>query len=203
MTSIKLSRNIGGMILTTNTLSKEKIITAALVLINRHESLNITNLGKLVGTRSQAIYNYFDDIMDVKVAVATKFFDELSVRLQADLLGLTGEQALKTFVNVSVQYSLGKFDIVEMIIDIPSEKWQDAELKKSFLQIQVILKQSLVPVIKDEILQLVVCRMLVNLIIGEVICAGRGRIDSNILDTQESFSKMIQIVLRDISEQNK
>jgi len=203
VTSIKLSRNIGGMILTTNTLSKEKIITAALVLINRHESLNITNLGKLVGTRSQAIYNYFDDIMDVKVAVAAKFFDELSVRLQADLMGLTGEQALKTFVNVSVQYSLGKFDIVEMIIDIPSEKWQDAELKKSFLQIQVILKQSLVPVIKDEILQLVVCRMLVNLIIGEVICAGRGRIDSNILDTQESFSKMIQIVLRDISEQNK
>jgi len=203
VTSIKLSRNIGGMILTTNTLSKEKIITAALVLINRHESLNITNLGKLVGTRSQAIYNYFDDIMDIKVAVAAKFFDELSVRLQADLMGLTGEQALKTFVNVSVQYSLGKFDIVEMIIDIPSEKWQDAELKKSFLQIQVILKQSLVPVIKDEILQLVVCRMLVNLIIGEVICAGRGRIDSNILDTQESFSKMIQIVLRDISEQNK
>jgi len=203
VTSIKLSRNIGGMILTTNTLSKEKIITAAFVLINRHESLNITNLGKLVGTRSQAIYNYFDDIMDVKVAVAAKFFDELSVRLQADLMGLTGEQALKTFVNVSVQYSLGKFDIVEMIIDIPSEKWQDAELKKSFLQIQVILKQSLVPVIKDEILQLVVCRMLVNLIIGEVICAGRGRIDSNILDTQESFSKMIQIVLRDISEQNK
>lgn len=84
----------------SKTLSKEKIIKTAIELINNQENLTFTKLSRKLGTRSQALYNYFPDIMAVKISVAVSFYQDLAVRLKADLLGLSGKQAIVTFCNV-------------------------------------------------------------------------------------------------------
>lgn len=81
--------------MTSRTLSKEKIVAAAVQIINNQESLTFTRLSKLLGTRSQAIYNYFPDVMAIKGAVAADFYNQLSQRLRVDLLGMSGKECNK------------------------------------------------------------------------------------------------------------
>jgi len=185
---------------TSRILSKEKIINTAMEMINHQETLNFTKLGKALGTRSQALYNYFPDIIVVKVAVAAKFYGKLGVRLDADLLGMTGKQAIKTFANVAVQYSLGNFYLVQQIITIPPNRLNNSEFEESFRRLQMILIQLLKPIVQDESQQLVVSRMIFNLVIGEVFCAGYGRFDNNLLNTRDSFNQMLNRILSDQSK---
>jgi len=186
--------------MTSKILSKEKIVNAAMDLISRQETLNFTKLGKALGTRSQALYNYFPDVTALKVAVVAQFYDKLGIRLQADLLGLTGKQAIKTFANVAVQYSLGNFYLVQQIISISPNRLNNSEFEKSFRGLQMILIQLLRPIIKDKEQQLVTSRMIFNLIIGEIFCAGYGRFDNDLLNTRDSFNQMLDVIL---SGQNK
>jgi len=185
---------------TSRILSKEKIINTAMEMIDHQETLNFTKLGKALGTRSQALYNYFPDVIAVKVAVAAKFYDKLGVRLDADLLGMTGKQAIKTFANVAVQYSLGNFYLVQQIITIPPNRLNNSEFEESFRRLQMILIQLLKPIVQDESQQLVVSRMIFNLVIGEVFCAGYGRFDNNLLNTRDSFNQMLNRILSDQSK---
>ena len=186
--------------MTSKILSKEKIVNAAMDLISHQETLNFTKLGKVLGTRSQALYNYFPDVTALKVAVVAQFYDKLGIRLQADLLGMTGKQAIKTFANVAVQYSLGNFYLVKQIISISPNRLNNSEFEKSFRGLQLILIQLLSPIIKNKAQQLVISRMIFNLIIGEIFCAGYGRFDKNLLNTRDSFNQMLDRIL---SDQNK
>ncbi|MFC6177377.1 TetR/AcrR family transcriptional regulator [Companilactobacillus huachuanensis] len=186
--------------MTSKILSKERIIKTAMNLINHQEQLNFTKLSKILGTRAQALYNYFPDITAIKVAVAAQFYKDLEVRLRADLLGLTDEQAVKIFSNVAVQYSLGKFYLVQQIISIPPDRLHDAEFEQSFRSLQLILIGLLKPIVKIESEQLVISRMIFNLIIGEILCAGYGRFDNALINTRDSFNQMLEKIL---SDQNK
>jgi len=185
---------------TSKILSKEKIVNAAMDLISHQATLNFTKLGKILGTRSQALYNYFPDVTALKVAVAAQFYDKLGIRLQADLLGLTGKLAIKTFANVAVQFSLGNFYLVQQIITIPSNRLNNSDFEGSFRRLQMILIQLLKPLLNDKSQQLVISRMIFNLIIGEIFCAGYGRFDNDLFNTRDSFNQMLDRIL---SDQNK
>lgn len=186
------------LFLTSRTLSKEKIVATATSLINNQESLSFTKLGKELGTRSQAIYNYFPDVMAIKVAAAASFYDQLAIRLQADLLGLSGKQAIKTFANTSVHYSLCKFHVTQEILSIPAGRLHDSDLDKSFETLHTILGRLLNPFIEDDRQRLIVSRMIRSLIIGEIIHVGNGRFDDELISSHDSFDKMLDITLADL-----
>jgi len=158
--------------MTSRTLSKEKIVSAAIELINNKESLTFTKLSKKLGTRSQAIYNYFPDVLAVKVAVATDFYNNLTQRLQVDLLGLSGKQAVMACTNISVQYALDHFLVAQQILSIPEDKLSDPGLDNGFKNVHRILHQLLNPLVPDEKDQLVISRMLRNLAVGEIVHEG-------------------------------
>lgn len=181
--------------MTSRTLSKEKIVATAIELINQQESLTFTNLSKKLGTRSQAIYNYYPDVMAVEVAVAVDFFDNLAIRLQADLLGLSGKQAIKAFTNISTQYALGKFLIARQILGIPMEEKRSGDLNVSIDKVHQILDIFLHQMINDEKKELVIARMLRNLIIGEIVHVGNGRFRNKLVNAQDSFDQMLEITL--------
>lgn len=181
--------------MTSRTLSKEKIIATAIDLINDQENLTFTNLSKRLGTRSQAIYNYYPDVLAVKVAVAIAFYQDLATRLQVDLLGLSGKQAVKAFCNVSVQYALSKYPVTQQILSIPSGKINNEELDKNSLMVHGIMLKLLDPIESDERKQLVLARMLRNLIDGEIIHVGNGRFNNKLISHRDSFDQMLNIVL--------
>lgn len=186
---------MGGFTLTSRTLSKEKIIEAAIELIKQQESLTFTNLSKKLGTRSQAIYNYYSDVTDIKIAVAMNFFDQLATRLNADLLGLSGKQAIKAFANVSTQYALDNFLIAQQILSIPVEQKREGALEESIDSVYKILRLFLNQLIKDDQQKIIIARMLRNLIIGEVVHVGNGRFNSKQISSRDSFDQMLEITL--------
>ncbi|TGD22711.1 TetR/AcrR family transcriptional regulator [Companilactobacillus suantsaicola] len=181
--------------MTARTLSKEKVITAAIQIINQEDNLTFSKLGRLVGTRSQAIYNYFPDVLAVRVSVAADFYDKLAQRLEVDLLGLTGKQAIKAFCHVCVQFSLGQYVMVQQIIDIPADHLHDEPLNSSFRNIYEILHRYLKPLIPDEKRQMVFSRMLRNLIIGQIINVGSGRYTNTPISKRDSFDDMLELIL--------
>lgn len=189
---------VGGFILTSRTLSKEKIIETAIELINQQETLTFTNLSKKLGTRSQAIYNYYSDVMDIKNAVVVYFFDQLATRLNADLLGLSGKQAIKAFANVSTQYALENFLIAQQILSIPVEQKREGTLEESIESVYKILKLFLNQIIEDEQQRIIIARMLRNLIIGEVVHVGNGRFNNKKISSRDSFDQMLEITLLEV-----
>ncbi|GEO59279.1 TetR/AcrR family transcriptional regulator [Companilactobacillus bobalius] len=181
--------------MTVHTLSKEKIVAAAVQIINNQESLTFTRLSKLLGTRSQAIYNYFPDVMAIKTAVAIDFYNQLSQRLEVDLLGLSGKQAIKTFANVSVQFSLSHFLVVQKVLSIPANEDYDKTSNNGLPAVLKILNKLLDSLIEDQKLQLIISRMLRNLIIGEIIHIGNDRFNDKLVAARDSFDKMLNITL--------
>jgi hypothetical protein len=181
--------------LTARTLSKEKIVSIAVEIINNQETLTFTRLGKLLGTRPQAIYNYFPDVMALKVAVANDFYKQLAQRLEVDLLALSGKQAVKTFANVSVQYSLSHFLVVKQILSIPKDKLNSDDLNNGYMMIHKILNELLESLVDDKKSQLIILRMLSNLIIGEIVNDKNNRFDRNLMSARDSFDKMLDITL--------
>lgn len=181
--------------MTAHTLSKEKIITAAKELINDQENLTFTKLSRKLGIRSQGIYNYYSDIMAVKIGVAVSFYDELTVRLKADLLGLTGKQAIKAFANIIVHYALDNFLITQQIISIPAGKLNDSELNNSLINIRTILRLFLDPLVENKEDMIVVSRMLRNLVVGEILHVGNGRFEDKTISAPDSFNQMLDITL--------
>ncbi|GEO48020.1 TetR/AcrR family transcriptional regulator [Companilactobacillus kimchii] len=181
--------------MTSRTLSREKIVAAAIEIINDQEKLTFTKLSKILGTRSQAIYNYFPDVLTLKVAVVDNFYDQLTQRLQIDLLGLSGKQAIKSFANVSVQFALSHFLVAQQILVIPADRLQDKVLDNRLLVIHEILIKLLNPLIEDQKVQLIISRMLHNLIIGEIIHIENGQFNNKLMSARDSFDKMLDITL--------
>lgn len=179
----------------SKTLSKEKIIKAAIELINNQENLTFTKLSRKLGTRSQALYNYFPDIMAVKISVAISFYQDLAVRLKADLLGLSGKQAIMTFCNVGVEYALSKYRITQQVISLPAGQLHNQELEQNALEIQMIVLGLIKKIEIDPKRQLVLARMLVNLIIGEIVHVGNHRFNNKLISPRDSFEVMLKLIL--------
>lgn len=184
--------------MTSRTLSKEKIVAAATELITEQENLTFTKLGHKLGIRSQGIYNYYPDVMAIKIGVAIHFYDELAVRLRADLLGLSGKQAIKAFANVCTQFALSKFQVSQQILSIPVDHAHDKNLDTSFHKIHAILNELLEPFISDNDTKIVISRMLRNLIIGEIVHVGTGRFNNKLISARDSFDKMLELTLNEI-----
>lgn len=181
--------------MTARTLSKEKIVAAAIELIKNQDNLTFTNLSRKLGIRSQAIYNYYPDIMAVKADVAAKFYDDLATRLKADLLGLQGKQAIKAFANVIVHYALSNFVLAQQIIGISSSKIDATNLNQSRSRVLDVLKTFLEPMTQDEKTRVVITQMLRVLVIGEILHVGNGQFDNKTISAQDSFDEMLDLAL--------
>lgn len=179
----------------TQALSKEKVILSAMKIIDNQEKLTFTRLSQDLGSRSQSIYNYYPNVMELRIAIATYCYDKLATRLQADLLGLSGKQAVKAFANIATQYALGQFLVSQQVLSIPEYKLHNKELDRSFSKIHMILRKLLDPFVPDQKDQVILSRMLRNLIIGEIIHVGNERFKNGLITPQDSFDVMLDITL--------
>jgi len=68
-------------------------------------------------------------------------------------------------------------------------------LNSSFDEIHKILRIFLDPLVPDTQRQLVISRMLRNLIIGEIIHVGNERFNNKLMITRDSFDQMLEITL--------
>ena len=80
-------------------LSTEKIIEAAKVIINKEgaEKLSFSKVAGVLGVHSQAMYPYFADKEELKIAVINDFLDSLTEQIKEELQGISGKEALRIY----------------------------------------------------------------------------------------------------------
>lgn len=80
-------------------LSTEKIIEAAKEIINKEgaEKLSFSKVAGVLGVHSQAMYPYFADKEELKIAVINDFLDSLTEQIKEELQGISGKEALRIY----------------------------------------------------------------------------------------------------------
>ncbi|PBQ23704.1 hypothetical protein CNR29_06640 [Levilactobacillus brevis] len=188
--------------MTARTLTSQKIITAAKELVCADTALTFANLGRHLGTKSQAIYPYYSDVAAVHIAIANDFFQRLVSQLQQDLVGLAGEPAISQFAKTCRQLAAAEFPIVQLILNMPVATKRVGTLKESIDQVYHVLERLLAPFNQDEAHQLVVSRMIRNLIIGEIVHEGTGRFQNPAVSAESSFNQMLALALTSFDTQS-
>ena len=80
-------------------LSTKKIIEAAKEIINKEgaEKLSFSKVAGVLGVHSQAMYPYFADKEELKIAVINDFLDSLTEQIKEELQGISGKEALRIY----------------------------------------------------------------------------------------------------------
>lgn len=187
--------------LTSRTLTTEKIIQTALSLIEDQKPLTFSNISRALGTRSQALYNYFPDVNALSASIDEAYNAGLVTELQQQLVGLSGEKAILKFAAVSRQYALKHFKITQFVLAIPRELLNDDTNQiTSSERLKRILYQLLQTMHIDERRRLSAARMIRNLIIGEVVNVGRGWFTTKTVTESDSFEQMLLVALHHLDE---
>lgn len=190
-----------GLNLTSRTLTTEKIIQTAMSLIEAQEPLTFSNISRKLGTRSQALYNYFPDVNALSASIDESYNAALVTYLQQQLMGLSGETAILKFATASRQYALEHFKMTQFVLAIPRELLNEGDSQTtSSQQLKQILYQLLQAMNIDERRRLNAARMIRNLIIGEVVNVGRGWFTTKTVMESDSFEQMLLVALRHLNE---
>lgn len=187
--------------LTARTLSKSKIVDTVIELIRQQKPTTFSQISKQLGTRSQSIYNYFSDGNELKAAVTVRFYAKMTQELQNKIFGLSGKKAVLKFCQVSADYAIDDFLVLQYVISLPKEMFHgDKEVESTLDNLYQLLCQLLDPLISDKKQKLVYARLIRSLIAGEVIHIGTGRFDNDLVPADDSFLQMLEIALTDISD---
>ncbi|GAX03911.1 TetR family transcriptional regulator [Secundilactobacillus pentosiphilus] len=187
--------------MTSRTLTTEKIIQTAMSLIEAQKPLTFSNISRALGTRSQALYNYFPDVNALSASINEAYNAGLVTELQQQLLGLSGEEAILKFAAVSRRYALKHFKITQFVLAIPRELLnENTEQATSSERLKQILYQLLQTMNIDEQRRLSAARMIRNLIIGEVVNVGRGWFTTKTVTEEDSFKRMLLVALHHLDE---
>lgn len=173
-------------------LNRQRIQTAAQNAIVKGEELSFSSLAKKLGTRSQALYNYFPNVEALKIALADDFYQRFYENIEIALLGMQGEDAVVRMALFSRQYGLKNYAVIRMIQSIPAEKLRKTSVQQANINRYRGLFQRLLSYLKlDSAQELVVSRALRNLIVGEVNNVGSGWFIDDTISAEASFKKMI------------
>lgn len=190
--------------MTSRTLSNEKIIETTLILLREQKPVTFSNLGKRLGTRSQSLYNYFSGTTELKAAVTADYYSRIFAKLQTNLMGVAGEEAVVIFAKTYADHGIEDFFVTQYVMSLPKGKFhEDKQVKEAIESVYHTLQRLLRPMVKDEKRLMIVERMIRNLILGEIIHIGTGRFNNPLVDPNESFEEMLKIAIASIDEKNE
>lgn len=90
---------------------------------------------------------------------------------------------------------MSHFLVVQEILSIPANDVDDKISDDGFPVILEILNKLLDSLIEDQKVQLIISRMLRDLIVGEIIHIGNSQFDNKLVAARDSFDKMLDITL--------
>lgn len=187
--------------MTSRTLNKEKIIKVAMDLITEQQPLTFSNISRRLGTHSQALYNYFPDVTALNASIDEVYNAKLLSKVQQQLIGLSGEEAVLKFAFVYRQYALEHFQVTQFVLAIPRELLNSDPIQVPSSQaLRQILYQLLMTMDINHDLRLNATRMIRNLVVGEIVNVGRGWFKTPNVKDSESFKQMLLLTLHHLDE---
>lgn len=176
-------------------LSPEKIVTVGIQTIEAGTPLTFANLARTLGTRSQALYPYFNNQTALSYAITDAVLARANAQLQQALFGLSGQPAVMQFALTCRQLGLAHPKLVLFMIGLPRHEDISDEAMQDFRKMLTTLIGELV---HTERVQLLGGRWLRDLIIGEVANISGGWFINQDLPQEDSFRWTVTHGLADL-----
>ncbi|MCP0885803.1 TetR/AcrR family transcriptional regulator [Ligilactobacillus sp. WILCCON 0076] len=185
-------------------LDHTKILKAAISLIDAEEALTFSRLATVLGTRSQALYNYYPNVSAIRVAMVDYFYSGLFETLQKRLGELGDKADIIEYGLICRKYSLEHYSLMQLALATPGKKIrktkQQQELRKKYL---ALFNSLLEPLNLEYGDYLIISRALRNLVVGEVSNVGSGWFSNTKMSSEETFKKTIELLIRNCKKRTK
>lgn len=111
-------------------LTKEKIIQVAFLLSEEIglNQITFTKIAEKLGIKYPSLYNYFDNINNLKIEMVKYFLSELNLNLMKRLIGKSGKEAIKELAYTYRDFAFKNRIFYELFMSIGITKNDDVHL---------------------------------------------------------------------------
>lgn len=171
-------------------LTKEKIVQTAFLLADEIGLNQITfqKIAKKLNIKYPSLYNHFTNIEDLKSKMTIYFLNNLNSELMKRLIGKSGENAIREFAYVYIEFARKNKSGYMLYMNIPST--ENAEVTPLLNETNAIIHKILDFYIKDNTFVIHKSRALKSLLHGFVSLSSHGYFQTPV-NIEESFQLMI------------
>ncbi|PIO83048.1 hypothetical protein BSQ39_05400 [Loigolactobacillus backii] len=179
--------------MTRQVLSPAKIIQTSIELIEAGEQLSFSTIARALGTKSQALYSYFDNQTALGYAVVGWTIAQVNDRLRTQLFGLSGQQGIVAFATEFRKLALAHPRLTRFVLARPRTK-DYAVATAAFTQLRQLLNQMIASQYPES-QRLLVSRCVRALMVGDIVNVGTGWFTDETISAADSFHELLMMNL--------
>ncbi|UQS82176.1 TetR/AcrR family transcriptional regulator [Bombilactobacillus folatiphilus] len=181
--------------------TKDQIIQTAQGIIF-HEgltALSFPRLSKMLAIRSQALYNYFDNLDDLVNQIGAIFMDNLYQQVIESLVGLSGKAAFKKYAEVAHDYFESQGKMVELIYDVHKVN-RESQFYQNTAKVLALLNKLVDSVHLKQMHAQSYVQTLISSVLGFTAIEMMGFLPPEKKQRQLEFQELLNLQLSEIDE---
>lgn len=167
-------------------LSKDRIIQAAVAIIEAGGTPTFSTISRQLGSRSQALYPYFANQTELSFAIFDWVARQLNDQLKTELFGLSGREGLIALAVAMRREGLAHVRLTQYLLSIPRDT-ANADMQQGTDLFRDLLDGMIRPVYQHSRVRLLAARWLRDLIVGDVVNIGAGWFIDQEISADDSF----------------
>lgn len=180
--------------MTRQILSQEKIIQTSIELIEEGDVLSFSAIARKLGTKSQALYSYFNNQTELRYAVVGWAVTQVGDQLRKQLFGLSGQAGIVAFATEFRRLALTHLKLTQFVLSMPRTK-KYSEVTKAFGEIRLLLNQ-MIDGVYPKSQQLLVSRCVRDIMVGDIVNVGTGWFTDDSLSATDGFHELLVMNLK-------
>lgn len=187
--------------MTRQVLSNEKIIQTGIDLIENDSLPTFSTIAKKLGTRSQALYSYFNNQTELNYVIVAIIINRVDDHLQNTFFGTNGINSIVAFAEELRSLTLRHIKLAQFVLSMPrKEEFPDAI--EAYTRFQSMLHQLVNNTYMDQKQRILVNRCVRDLIVGNVTSISSGWFGTEIVSSNDTFSQLLLLNLEQIQKMN-
>ncbi|AAK76774.1 AcrR family transcriptional regulator [Clostridium acetobutylicum] len=180
-------------------LTKEKIIQIAFSLADEIglDKVTFQKLAEKLDIKSPSLYNHFSNMSDLKISMTTYLLNSLNFKLMQDLVGKSGEAAVKIFAYTYKDFAMENKTAYRLFLS--TKTTENEEVNRMAKETNNIILQVLSFYIKNDVDLIHKSRALRSLLHGYVSLSSLGYFQNKV-DSEDSFRIMIDDFILSLSK---
>lgn len=183
--------------MTKQKITQKKLIQTGINLIEAKQAPTFSNLARAMTIKSQAIYPYFANQIELSYAILEYSVDHLIAKLQTTLFGMAGREAIVQLAMIWRAEGLAHVHLSQFLLSLP-RKEQNEVLQAKIQVISQLMDQLLKQVLTSAKTRLLASRFIRNLIVGEILNIGGGWFQNSELPQESGFRTMLELGLTEL-----
>ncbi|WP_237029154.1 MULTISPECIES: TetR/AcrR family transcriptional regulator [Lactobacillaceae] len=180
------AKNIEVIHMSRQILSKDRIIQAAVAIIEAGGTPTFSTISRRLGSRSQALYPYFANQTELSFAIFDWVARQLNDQIKTELFGLSGREGLIALAVAMRREGLAHVRLTQYLLSIPRDT-ANADMQQGTDLFRDLLGGMIRPVFQHSRVRLIAARWLRDLIVGDVVNIGAGWFIDQGISADDSF----------------